>query len=508
MELAASSARVVGDPVGDPVGELRRATEALLSDDPAALDPLSLSQRVVALRAEQCRLEVALAGLLAEWDVQGLWESDGSRSAAHRLARETRSSVRSSRPLMARARRLRHVAGAREAVVAGRLSIDHLDLLAHANSPQRRSLYERDEPHLVRQCIELPFFDAAKVIRHWSMRADEMLADELERQREAERAADSTGDAPGPDTDADGSAGDAGQAEVTDDSDATAGAANPPVTTSTLFLSSTIDDVRVLDGTFDAIDGAIIENELFRLAEEIRLADKRAGRERSAAQRRAAALVEMARRSAVSPADGRRPRPLLTVLVGERSLDRVCELSNGATISPAALVPYLGEAEIESVLFDGPSTIVAVSARRLFVGAVRRAVQVRDRRCRHPSECDVPADRCDVDHVVPHAQHGPTSQFNGRLLCPAHNRLAQLRDLAPQPLPERTLTRAEEARVKVRWRCRNDPDLWPSDHPDAGNDHDHDPLPDPSSTDPPDAPLLPIGDGCPWCADVADDDSP
>jgi hypothetical protein len=42
---------------------------------------------------ERSRLGVAFAELLAEWDTRRIWEFDGSRSPAHRLARETRSLV-------------------------------------------------------------------------------------------------------------------------------------------------------------------------------------------------------------------------------------------------------------------------------------------------------------------------------------------------------------------------------------------------------------------------------
>jgi hypothetical protein len=165
----------------------------------------------------------------------------------------------------------------------------------------------------------------------------------------------------------------------------------------------------------------------------------------------------MARRSATAPEHGRRPRPLFTVLVGERTLDRLCELSNGIVVTPGQLVAHLTEADIESVLFDGPSTVIAVSSRRTFTGAVRRAVQVRDRRCRHRSDCDTPADDCDVDHIVPASEDGPTSQFNGRLECKPHNRLAHLHDHDSEPMTPREITRLDELRAKIRWRCRNDP---------------------------------------------------
>lgn len=448
------------DPV-DPVLGLRVVADRLLLSDVGGLDGGCLHERIVALRAEQSRLDVVLAELLAEWDARRCWESNGSRSAAHRLARDTRRSVGSSRIVLSRARRIRHLGVARDAVVAGSLSIEQLDVLGHVNTPARRVLFERDEAVLVNACTTLSFAQSARMLRYWAMHADETLA-ETHDIAAAPTAPDDTGpDDADPDT-ADRSGGaDGADGADSADSDGGASAGDPAfsVTDSRLHVSRTLDDQIVIDGVLDAIDGTVVEAELDRLAEAIRLADHTAGRHRTPAQRRAAALVEMARRSATTPANGRRPRPLFTALIGERSLDRLCELSNGTIVTPATLLPYLADAEIESVLFDGPSTIVAVSARRSFAGAVRRAVQVCDRRCQHPSDCDIPADRCDVDHIIAHAAHGPTSQFNGRLLCPTHNRHHHLRDPSPTPRPERTVDRSDELRVLIRWRCRNDPDL-------------------------------------------------
>ena len=110
-------------------------------------------------------------------------------------------------------------------------------------------------------------------------------------------------------------------------------------------------------------------------------------------------------------------RPLFTVMVGDESLARVCELGNGTVIAPGALVPWMSTAMIESVIFDGPSTVVAVSRRRTFTGAILRAVQVRDRFCTHPSGCDVPAEHADVDHIEAYARGGVTAQWNGRIQC-------------------------------------------------------------------------------------------
>ena len=147
---------------------------------------------------------------------------------------------------------------------------------------------------------------------------------------------------------------------------------------------------------------------------------------------------------------------MFTVLLGDAALTELCELANGTVITPRQLVPWLSAADLETILFDGPSTVVSVSHRRTFAGAVRRAVEVRDRHCQHPAGCDVPATRCDVDHIVPHSRGGETSQFNGRLECPTHNRHADRHDHDAVPRPARPLTRLDELRGRIRWRVIHD----------------------------------------------------
>jgi hypothetical protein len=148
---------------------------------------------------------------------------------------------------------------------------------------------------------------------------------------------------------------------------------------------------------------------------------------RTATQRRADALVEMATRARTAPVGGRRPEPLFTIIAGWDAFRDLCELANGTVIAPGRLVPWLDQAWLERVVFDTPSRVVDVGVqRRLFDGATRRAIQVRDRSCAHPL-CDQPAERCQVDHIKPWAQGGPTTQANGRLLCGYHNRLRNRR---------------------------------------------------------------------------------
>jgi hypothetical protein len=198
--------------------------------------------------------------------------------------------------------------------------------------------------------------------------------------------------------------------------------------------------------TLDPLNGAIVSGELNRLEHDLFEADCAEAKERlghparidelarTSAQRRADALVEMATRSRTAPAEGIRPAPLFSVLVGYETLHgRICELENGTVLHPCALEPWMDSAYFERALFS-LGTRIDVSVRsRFFTGGTRRAIEIRDRICTHP-HCYEPAETCQVDHIETYAAGGLTTQDNGRLLCGFHNRLRNQREqLGEQP---------------------------------------------------------------------------
>ena len=123
------------------------------------------------------------------------------------------------------------------------------------------------------------------------------------------------------------------------------------------------------------------------------------------------------------PEGARLPEPLLSVLVGDETLaGRICQLANGTVITPGSLLRWLDEAWVERVVFDSPSRVIDVGQRRrLFQGATRRGIQVRDQEC-FDDFCEEPADHAQVDHIQPWAQGGLTVEANGRVGCGYHNR--------------------------------------------------------------------------------------
>ena len=204
-----------------------------------------------------------------------------------------------------------------------------------------------------------------------------------------------------------------------------------------------LDGRWFLDGLLDPISGAVVSNALRGIEDELFAADWAEARPRvgddvsvsdlarTPAQRRADALVEMARRAGAVAPGARMPDPLFSVFVGYETFSgRICQLADGTVVAPGALIRWLDEAWVERIVFDGPDRVRNVGERRrLFTGATRRGVEVRDRECFHEF-CDVPAEDCEIDHIQPYSEGGLTVDSNARPACGHHNRERHRR---PQP---------------------------------------------------------------------------
>lgn len=385
-----------GGPAGPPVGEggadagglaaLEEAVGRLVDLEPTALGDAEAVRRLAVAFA---RLDCAFTRAVAAFDASGTYRADGALCGGSWLAVEARLPRGEALRRVNLGRNLRHLPVTEAAWAAGEINAAHATRLAGVRREATAAALARDEELLVGKAKTFRYESFSNLVRYWEGHAD---PDGTEDKAEAQRA----------------------RRDV--------------------YLAHSFDGMYLGRMTLDPISGAIVAGELERLVEAAFKADweeakNRLGRDphvdelaRSFAQRRADALVEMATRSAALLPGARRPAPLFSVLVGYETLKgRICELANGVVVSPGSLAPWLDSAEIERVVF-GPANRVEVSERaRLFTGATRRAIELRDRSCTHPY-CYAPASRCQVDHIVPYPQGGPTTQANGRLACPAHNR--------------------------------------------------------------------------------------
>jgi hypothetical protein len=341
------------------------------------------------------RLESFVTEAVSAFEASEQWAADGAKTAASWISSRCRVPRSAALRRVRLGRTLRHLPMVAEAWSEGAIGEDQAKAIAWARRHRTEAAMARDEEMLVSQAKELGFEDFSRVLAYWKQLADPDGAEASEEEKKASRDA---------------------------------------------FLTSSYDGMWLGQMTLDPVNGAIVSNELNRLEHDLFEADCAEAKEslgrtarideltRTSAQRRADALVEMATRSRTAPAEGIRPAPLFSVLVGYETLrGRICELENGTVLHPSALEPWMDSAYFERAIFS-LGTRIDVSVRsRLFTGGTRRAIELRDRICTHP-HCYEPAETCQVDHIETYASGGLTTQENGRLLCGFHNRLRNQRE--------------------------------------------------------------------------------
>ena len=148
---------------------------------------------------------------------------------------------------------------------------------------------------------------------------------------------------------------------------------------------------------------------------------------RSASQRQAEALADVCTqaldRGDVPECGGRRPH--LNVLIRLDDLEnraRAAMLDFGGKLSAESLRLLACDAAVVPIVMNGAGQPLDVGrAARTIPDGLRRAVAARDRGCAHPG-CDRPPSWCEIHHVVPWEQGGPTSLENLVMVCRAHHR--------------------------------------------------------------------------------------
>ena len=367
--------------------ELRALEEALdhLVESVSAEDrPVPTGEETVRLFGLVSRLQAVAAVSASDFNDGGQWATSGARSGAAWLVKETRAPDHECRRSVRLGRRIHALPAATASWLAGRIGPAHAQVLCGLGNRRTWSALVEAEADLVGHAERLRFADFAARAAYWRQHADPDGADEDEESRRQRRDA---------------------------------------------WFVQSISGMWFGKATLDPISGAIVGGELDRL-EKAAFEDDRAeakarlGRDphpdelgRSASQRRADALVEMATRSRSTPAGAPRPAPLFSVFVDfETAAGRMCELANATVLAPYALVPWLDRAYIERAVYKPDGRVEVSEQARFFTGATRRAIELRDRRCQHPY-CDATLERCQVDHIVPYGPDGPTTQDNGQLLC-------------------------------------------------------------------------------------------
>jgi len=161
---------------------------------------------------------------------------------------------------------------------------------------------------------------------------------------------------------------------------------------------------------------------------------------RTEPQRRADALLAMARTAASTAPDAQRPTMTVNVLMDQQSMeswlrgrgpspnryrDVVCRTQNGRRLHPDDVINTALTDHIRRVVYDSAGTVIDLGRRsRLFRGAAREAVMLLASTCAWIG-CDRPVAWCDADHSVGWKAIGATVPRNGGPLCRGHNLLKE-----------------------------------------------------------------------------------
>jgi hypothetical protein len=379
----------------------------------------------VAAGAERARAALVVA-VVGEWDAGMEWAADGALSGASWLRSRTAMSSGEAATLVREARLVHAHVATREALGSGGLSCAHLRVLAVAVR-YREDLYRESEAVVLDAAAVLSVDEFAVVMRRWRWLADDATGREDPRRRFERRF---------------------------------------------VHVSTTLWGTARLDGELDGEGGAWV----VRALEEFATRDVAGEGMRTPGQRRADALVDLARAAlghsghpgevvhglAVvvdvdtlqraagappgTPADSgpstgpssaglSRGGPAWGATVSVEGLDPSfvdliptarlaglrCDIAGVGPVPAGTIVRLCCDAAIGRVVVRGRSAVLDLGFRtRVPSPAQRRALAHRDGHCVVPG-CDRPPPWCDAHHVVPWPAHGPTDLANLVLLCRRHH---------------------------------------------------------------------------------------
>ena len=275
-------------PLADVLDRARAVLAELRDVDLDGLADDTLSEAVLSMQRLRGGLDVAEARVLSRWDAQRCWQPSGAKSGAAWLAWKQRVPIGVARQRLRHARALRDLPAIEEAWATGDLDRAHITTLFGARTARTVDEFDGDgHERLLELARSYGFVSFKAACDRWSMVVD---PDGAEQGAEDDRKARE------------------------------------------FHLSQSFGGMWFSKGTLDPISGEIVDSTLREIERELFDADwaearARLGREptildlpRTPAQRRADALVEMATRARTAPADGRRPAPLFTVVVGLETL--------------------------------------------------------------------------------------------------------------------------------------------------------------------------------------------
>ena len=275
----------------DHVGELRKGLEALAGEDRSGWAAAALSELVVELAEVVERAEAELVRAVGEWDAVQAWALDGAVAAPSWLAARVPLTRQDAVGLCRTARLARRQERTGRALAAGDISVSHVTTMSRAERG-RRDAFADDEDMVLDVAPELRPTEFVTAMQHWCH-----VVDDDRRTRDPNAKFDQR----------------------------------------FLDLNRTFDGHSNVDGFLDQEAAALLERALAKIMGP---PDPRTGllAPRTARQRRADALVDMARESlAHASPGGHVPAHVAAVLHVNDALDRHDHDHDGDTAAPTLL---------------------------------------------------------------------------------------------------------------------------------------------------------------------------
>jgi hypothetical protein len=327
---------------------------------------------VLERRRQLVRLEAEWLALTAELDRRQAWAIDGSLSAGAWLARHGDLPASTAREKVRVARKLENMPATAAAFAAGAVGWAHVRCLARALNDRTRDAFARDEAMLLEQARNLDAEQFAVVVRRWESLVDQdgPKPPAFDRRRNAVRLAES-------------------------------------------FQGRWFGALNL-----DAESGAIVSHAIDAIAEELFRTGDAAASLRPAAERRAEALVELARRGLAS---GQAARPLVIVHL---DLDpEAARLDDGTMVRGETARRLACDASVARVITAGGSQILDLGrSTRTPSATQRRALSAIHDTCAFPG-CRRPFRWCELHHLTHWLDGGPTDLDNLLPLCSRHHHL-------------------------------------------------------------------------------------
>lgn len=362
------------------MSELRATVESLHREALADLPDQRIEDDFAEIRRIVGRLELEALRRLREIERRRLFERNGHLSAAAWLATAFKMSWGAARDHVRTARALDEMPATRVAVEAGDVSMCAARSLIAARDADPTA-FASAERQLVDAARLHSVGDLGRVVAFWRQAVERGRGIDGEEALRAQRR---------------------------------------------LYASVTMHGMVRVDGTLDPETGETVLTAM-RAVVDAETRGRRDADDRSPAQRRADALGEVCRQWLDRPdrptVGGELPHVTVTVSADALAgIEGICEIDHVGPISMDTARRLACDASVMRVVLSERSEPLDVGRRSKVVPpSMRRAVIVRDRRCRFPG-CDRPHTWCDAHHIVHWADGGPTALSNLILLCRRHHR--------------------------------------------------------------------------------------